>query len=227
ASLSNVFGMMMVRGGEADAFLSGLTYDYPDVIRPALQLIGTRPGVGTAAGVFMVIAHQRAYFFADGLVTINPTAEQVAEIAILTADFARDLDIKPHIAMLSFSNFGSVRHPEAEKMRRAARLVRERRPDLNVDGEMQADTALSREIVKERFAFSQVREANVLIFPNLDAASSSFKLLTHLGSADVVGPVLVGLNHPVQALHPLAQLRDINRMAAIAVVEAQAAGPTA
>jgi malate dehydrogenase (oxaloacetate-decarboxylating)(NADP+) len=217
----NVFGILMVKHGNADTMLSGLTYDYPAVIRPALQFIRTKPGVSTVAGVYMVITQTRAYFLADGLVNIDPDDERVAEIAVITADFVRDLDIEPRIAMLSFSNFGSVHHPQAEKMRRAAEIVRQRRPDLCVDGEMQADVALSPQIMEERYPFSPLRDANVLIFPNLDAANSSYRLLLQLGEADVVGPVLVGTAKSVHALHPSADLREILRMCALAVVQAQ------
>jgi malate dehydrogenase (oxaloacetate-decarboxylating)(NADP+) len=218
----NVFGLMMVKMGEADAFLSGLTHDYPSIIRPALQLIRTRPGVSTVAGVYLVITRSRAYFLADGLVNIAPDASSLAEIAILTADFAAELDIEPRIAMLSFSNFGSVNHPETLKMRHAVQIVRDRRPDLRVDGEMQADVALSGQIMDEQFPFSAVRDANVLIFPSLDAANSSYKLLSQLGAADVVGPVMVGMNKSVHPLQPSADQREILRMTALAVVAAQA-----
>jgi len=217
----NTFGMMMVRMGDADALLSGLTYDYPAVVRPALQLIGTSPGVTSVAGVYLVIAHERAYFLADGLVNINPGSQVLADIAILTADFVRELDTEPHIAMLSFSNFGSVRRPETDKVRQAVQIVHERRPDLNIDGEMQGDTAISRVIVDERYPFSTVRDANVLIFPNLDAASISYRLLSSLGNVDVVGPVLLGLNRSVHALQPASGVTDILRMTALAVVQAQ------
>ena len=217
----NLFGMMMVELGDADALLSGLTYDYPAIIRPALQLIGTRPGVRIAAGVYLVIARERAYFFADALVNIEPGSEELADIAILTADFALGLDIEPHIGMISFSNFGSVQHPAAEKVRKAVQLVQERRPDLNVDGEMQADTALSAQIVEERYPFSKVRNANVLIFPNLDAATSCYKVLGRMGEAEIIGPVLLGTNRSVHALQPASEVRDIQRMTTLAVVEAQ------
>jgi len=168
-----------------------------------------------------VISRDRAYFFADGLVNINPSSSDLADIAILTANFAYGLDIEPHIAMVSFSNFGSVQHPEAEKVRKAVQIVRERRPDLNVDGEVQADIALAGDIMEERFPFSQVRNANVLIFPNLDAANASWKLLSRLGETQVIGPILVGTNKSVHALQPSAEVRDILRMTSLAVVAAQ------
>ncbi|HLJ68068.1 MAG TPA: phosphate acyltransferase, partial [Chloroflexota bacterium] len=152
----NVFGLMMVRSGEADGFLSGLTYDYPEVLRPILQLIPLRPGTGTVAGVFIVISGSQVHFIADGLVNIDPGPEELAQIAILVADFVADFDIQPRIALVSFSNFGSVRSLQTEKVRRAVQIVRERRPDLEVDGEMQADTALSPDIVESRYPFSRI-----------------------------------------------------------------------
>ena len=169
----------------------------------------------------MVIARDRAYFLADGLVNIDPGPQELADIAILTADFAQGLDIEPHIALLSFSNFGTVRHPQTDKVRRAVQIVHERRPDLNVDGEMQADTAISRAIADERYPFSAVRDANVLIFPNLDAANTSHKLLSALGHVDVIGPALLGLNRSVHPLQPTSGVTDILRMTALAVVQAQ------
>lgn len=217
----NSFGLMMVRTGEADALLSGLSHDYPDVLRPILHLIGTRPGVKTVGGVFMVMSGNHVYFIADGLVNIDPSAEDLAEIAILTADFARDFDIAPQIAMISFSNFGSVRHPEVLKVREAVDIVRHRRPDLTVDGEMQADTALSTEIADERYPFSKVRGANVLIFANLDAANAAFKVLAQLGNTYVVGPVLLGTDHSVHPLQPSADVHSIVLLGALAAVEAQ------
>jgi malate dehydrogenase (oxaloacetate-decarboxylating)(NADP+) len=217
----NVFGLMMVKLGEADAFLSGLTYDYPAIVRPILQIIGTRPGAAAVAGTYMVIARDRAFFFADGLVNIDPGASELAEIAIQTADFAAALGIEPRIAMVSFSNFGSVRHPQTAKVRQAVQLIGERRPDLPVEGEMQADTALSGEIVDRFYPFSGVREANILVFPNLDATNSSVKVLAQLGDVEVIGPILLGASRSVQVLQRAARVRDIVRIASMAVVDAQ------
>jgi malate dehydrogenase (oxaloacetate-decarboxylating)(NADP+) len=225
AASPNIFGMMMVRLGLADAFLSGLTYEYPAVLRPALQLIGTRPGVRSVAGVFIIVARERLYLIADGLVNIDPDAETMAEAAILTADFARQLDVEPRIAMLSFSNFGSVRHPDAEKVRRATGIVSERRPDLCVDGEVQVDVALSGEIMAERYPFSRLRDANVLIFPNLDASNAAFKVLAHFGEAEVIGPLVLGMARSVHPMQPASDVTDVVRMAALAVVDAQWLSP--
>lgn len=221
ARTPNVFGLMMVRAGDADAYLTGLSTEYPAVLRPILQLVPLRPGVSTVAGVFIVIAENHVYFFADGLVNIDPDEEEMAEIAILTADFARNFDIAPRVALVSYSNFGSSQHPDAVKVRRAAELVRERRPDLPVDGEMQVDTALTARIVDERYPFSRVRAANVLIFPNLDASTSAFKALAELGGASVLGPVLLGPSRSVHPLQPTTDARSIVLLAALAAVEAQ------
>jgi malate dehydrogenase (oxaloacetate-decarboxylating)(NADP+) len=215
------FGPMMVEMGHADAFVSGLNHNYPDVIRPALQIIGTAAGVSRVAGVYIMIIRDRVYFFADPTVNIDPTAGELAEIACLAADEARRFDIEPRIAMISFSNFGSTRHPEAEKVAEAVRIVRERRPDLVVDGEMMADTAVVPEIIDELYPFSQVRDANVLIFPNLSAANVAYKLLQRLGGAETIGPVLMGTAKPVHVLQRGDEVREIVNIAALAVVDAQ------
>jgi malate dehydrogenase (oxaloacetate-decarboxylating)(NADP+) len=217
----NIFGLMMVRMGDADGFVSGLTYEYPAVVRPTLQLIRTRPGVSTMVGAYIVVARGRAYVFADALINVDPDPARMAEIAILTAGFVRQLDIEPHVAMISFSNFGSVPGTEPEKVQQALRIAREREPDLNIDGEMQVDTALSGEIMEEYYPFSQIRNANTLIFPNLDAANSSLKLLSQLGDVEVIGPILVGANQPVQVLQHAATVQDVVRMAALTAMDAQ------
>jgi malate dehydrogenase (oxaloacetate-decarboxylating)(NADP+) len=217
----NYFGVMMVEMGDADAFISGLTYDYPAVIRPALQIVHTKPGVRRAAGLYIMIVRDKVYFFTDATVNIEPTAEDLAEIAILAADLAREFDIEPRIAMLSFSNFGSTKHPLAEKVSKAVEIVRARRPDLLVDGEMQADTAVVPEIIEQRYPFSRVKDANVLVFPNLEAANVAYKLLARLGGAEAIGPVLLGMGKPVHVLQTGDEVKDIVRIAALAVVDAQ------
>jgi len=225
----NYFGLMMVEHGEADAFLSGLTYDYGSVIRPALEVVGVREGVRRACGAYILLAPEvpgsslrvRPFFLTDATVNIDPSAEDLAEAAILVAELARELDQEPRIAMLSFSNFGSVRHPQSEKMRRAAEIVRERRPDLAVDGEMQADTAVVAEIVEQRYPFSRVTEANILVCPSLEAANVSYKLLERIGGAEVIGPVLLGMGKSVHVLQAGDEVEKIVRMAAMAVMDAQ------
>ncbi len=218
----NYFGAMMVRWGDADGFVAGLTYHYPDVIRPALQVIGPGPGVSRVAGLYLMILDGRAYLFADPTVNIDPTEEELAEIAIMAADKAREFDLEPRVAMISFSNFGSTRHPRSEKVARATELVKECRPDLMVDGEMMADVALSPELRAEDYPFSAlVGEANVLVFPSLEAANVAYKLVQRLGGAVAVGPILMGMAKPVHVLSRGAEVTDVVNMAAIAVVDAR------
>src|SRR5258707_7434413 len=156
----NVFGPMMVHSGEADAFLSGLTYDYPDVIRPALQIFHTRPGTRRASGVYLMIVRNKVFLFTDATVNIDPNAEDFAEIAILAADFARQLTISPRVAMLSFSNFGSTPHPLSSKVRQAVEIVQTRRPDIAIEGDVQADVAVMPELMESRYPFSKIQDAN-------------------------------------------------------------------
>jgi len=220
----NVFGPMMVAMGEADAFVSGLTFEYPEVIRPALEIFHTRPGARRAAGAYLMIVDDRVYIFTDATVNIEPTAEDLAEIASLAADFARQLEIEPRVALLSFSNFGSTEHPLSQKVRQAVEILRARRPDLIVDGEMQADTAVVPEIVDERYPFSRVRDANVLVFPSLEAANVAYKLLARLGQAQAIGPILLGLGAPVHVLQTGDDVEAIVHMTAVAVMDAQGRG---
>ena len=222
----NVFGAMMVRMGDADAFIAGLTQHYPDTLRPALQVIPLREGVRHVCGMYVLVTPQgQVYFLADTTVNIEPTAEDLAEIAIMTAEAARGFEVEPRVAMLSFSNFGSVRHPLAEKVRRATELVRERAPDLMVDGEMQADTAVLPRIIEERYPFSLLKGgANVLIFPNLEAGNIAYKLLQRIGGAEAIGPILMGLAKPVHVLQRGDEVDDIVKMTAVAVVDAQESG---
>lgn len=218
----NYFGAMMVRRGDADGFVAGLTYHYPDVIRPALQVIGPGPGVSRVAGLYLMILDGRAYLFTDPTVNIDPTEEELAEIAIMAADKAREFDLEPRVAMISFSNFGSTRHPRSDKVARATELVKETRPDLMVDGEMMADVALSPELRAEDYPFSAlVGEANVLVFPSLEAANVAYKLVQRLGGAVAVGPILMGMAKPVHVLSRGAEVSDVVNITAIAVVDAQ------
>jgi malate dehydrogenase (oxaloacetate-decarboxylating)(NADP+) len=216
-----MFGSMMVHKGDADAMVAGLTQHYPDTIRPALQVIRVKTGA-QVAGVYMMVLKNDIKFFADTTVIIEPTAEELADIAIQAADVARRFNVEPRVAMLSFSNFGSTKHPLSEKVRRATELVRERAPELEVDGEMQADTAVVGEILAETYPFSRLqRAANVLIFPCLEAGNIAYKLIQRLADAEAVGPILVGLNKPVHVLQRGAEVDEIVDMAAIAAVDAQ------
>jgi malate dehydrogenase (oxaloacetate-decarboxylating)(NADP+) len=216
----NFFGPMMVKMGDADAFVSGLTHDYPEVIRPALQIHHTEPGVKRAAGAYIMVVDNRTYIFTDATVNIDPTAEDLAEIACLAAEFARELGMEPRVALLSFSNFGSTPHPLSDKVRKAIDLIRARCPDFKVDGEMQADTAVVPDIVDNRYPFSEVKDANVLVFPSLEAANIAYKLLARLGNAQAIGPILLGMGAPVHVLQTGDEVRDIVNIAAVAVMDA-------
>jgi malate dehydrogenase (oxaloacetate-decarboxylating)(NADP+) len=216
----NIFGPMMVKMGDADAFVSGLTYDYPDVIRPALQIQHTRPGAALVAGVYIMIVGNRTYLFTDATVNIDPSAQDLAEIACLSADFARQLGLEPRVALLSFSNFGSTKHPLSDKVRRAVEIIQNNCPDFAVDGEMQADTAVVSDLMENRYPFSQVRDANVLVFPSLESANIAYKLLARLGNAQAIGPILLGTGAPVHVLQTGDEVRDIVNIAAVAVMDA-------
>src|SRR3972149_5310012 len=216
----NVFGAMMVKMGDADAMVSGLTFDYPEVIRPALQIHHTAAGVKRACGVYIMIVDQSVYLFTDATVNIDPDAETVCHLAVLAADFAQQIGLNPRVAMLSFSNFGSTPHPLSEKVRKAVEILHARSPELVVDGEMQADTAVVKDIVEQRYPFSRVKEANVLVFPSLEAANVSYKLLNRLGNAQTIGPILLGLGAPIQVMQTGDEVRDIVNMAAVAALDA-------
>jgi malate dehydrogenase (oxaloacetate-decarboxylating)(NADP+) len=220
------FGSLMLRLGHADALIGGLTTHYPDTIRPALQVIEPRHGLHKVAGVYVLISPKgNLYFLADATVNIEPGPEELAEIAIEAAEKARRFDQEPRVAMLSFSNFGSTRHPLSTKVRRAVELVRERAPALMIDGEMQADTAVVPQIIDETYPFSTLKGgANVLIFPNLEAGNIAYKLLHHLGGAELIGPLLTGLSKPVHVLQRGSEVNDIVQVAAVAVVDAQQSG---
>ena len=217
----NYFGSMMVEMGEADALISGLTTNYPTTIRPALQCIGMKSGLKVVSGLYIVFAKQDVYFFADTTVNVNPTAEQLAEIAISAADTTREFDVVPKIAMLSFSNFGSAPYPESLKVKQATEIVKKIRPDLMIDGEMQADTAVIPDIIEREFPFSNLKgHANVLVFPDLNSGNIAYKLMARIGQASVVGPILMGMKKPVHVLQRGATVDDIINMTAIAVAEA-------
>jgi len=220
----NYFGSMMVAMGQADALVGGLTLHYPETIRPALEVIPVRAGLRKVSGLYLMITQQGIYFLADATVNIEPSAEDLAEIAICAAETAERFNVKPRVALLSFSNFGSTRHPLADKVRRAVDLVKKRAPDLIVDGEMQADTAVMPDIIARDYPFSTLKDgANVLIFPNLEAGNIAYKLLARLGGAEAVGPILMGLSKPVHVLQRGAEVNEIVNVAAIAVVDAQEA----
>jgi malate dehydrogenase (oxaloacetate-decarboxylating)(NADP+) len=218
----NYFGSCMVGRGDADALVSGVNLHYPETIRPALEIIGAHPKAGLVSSMYMLVFDKHVIFCADTTVNIDPTAEQLAQIGYAASRITRTMGVEPRIAMLSFSNFGSVRHPDAEKMARAVALLRQRDPSLVVDGEMQADTAFDPEIMERDYPFSALKgQANVLIFPNLSAGNIAYKLLNHLGGATAIWPILMGMARPVHVLERGADVQDIVNMAAVAVVDAQ------
>jgi malate dehydrogenase (oxaloacetate-decarboxylating)(NADP+) len=218
----NYFAAMMVAQGDADLSLSGLTTHYADAIRPALQVVGVAEGVTRVSGLYVLLLKERVFFFADTTVNIEPTAEDLAEIAILSADAASHFELEPRVAMISFSNFGTTRHPLTDKVRRAVEIVRRRRPNLECDGEMQADTAVLPEFLKETYPFARLSgPANVLVFPDLQSANAAYKLVWRLARADAIGPILMGLRLPVHVLQQGVDVTDIVNMAAYGVVDAQ------
>jgi malate dehydrogenase (oxaloacetate-decarboxylating)(NADP+) len=216
------FGMLMVHLGDAEACVAGETQHYPDVIRPALQIVGMAPGFKKVAGLYLILKGGKALLFADPTVNIDPTAEDLADIAIMAADRAQQFHLSPRIAMISFSNFGSTRHPLSDKVRRAVDLLHERRPDLMVDGEMMVDTALLPLFREEDYPFSSLKgEANVLVFPSLEAANVAYKLMQFLGDATAIGPILMGMGRSIHVLPRSAEVDAIVNVAALAVVDAQ------
>jgi len=219
----NVFGSMMVHMGYADALVSGVSQHYPDTIRPALQIIGTREGLRRVSGCYLMITRSRqVYFLADATVNIDPSAEDLVEIALSTAQTARRFDVEPRVAMLSFSTFGSTHHPQCEKVRKAVELIRRTDPSLVVDGEIMADVAVSPELIEKVYSFSHLTGgANVLIFPELSSANIAYKLLGKLGGCRELGPILMGMRKPVHVLSRDAEVEEIVNIAAIAVVDAQ------
>ncbi len=219
--MRNVYGPLMLDAGDADGVISGLTQSYPDTIRPALQIVGTAPGVGRVSGLYILMLKDRTFFFADTTVNIDPSAEELAEIATLTADAVRRFDIEPRIAMISFSNFGSNTHANALKVKKAVALLKAARPDLPVEGEMQADCAVVPEMLEAEYPWATVKNPNILIFPDLQSANAAYKLVWRLAGAEAIGPILLGMARSVHVLQRGVDVNDIVNLAAIAVVDAQ------
>ena len=216
------FSLMMLRHGDMDAVVLGMNTHYAESVRPALEIVGLREGVKRAAGMYMLVLKNDIVFFADCTVNVNPTAEEVAEIAIVTADEVRELGVEPRVAMISYSNFGSNKEESAVKMAKATEMVQRRRPDLEVDGEMQFNTATNFTLTKDLYPFCKLtKPANVFIFPNLDAGNASYKAMAELGGAESVGPILMGLNKPVGVLQRADTVDAVVRLTSIATVEAQ------
>lgn len=218
------FGCMMLETGEADAVISGLTKNYPETIRPALQTIGCEPGVKKIAGMYILLTKKGPLFLADATVNFNPTAEELADITLMVAKEVRTFNIRPRIAMLSYSNFGSSNSPEANLVREARSIVKKKDPQLICDGEMQGILAFNKEILKDNYPFCElidVGEVNTLIFPNLSSGNIAYNLLQEIGGAEAIGPILLGMNKPVHVLQLGSSVKSIVNMVIISVVDAQ------
>jgi len=220
----NYYGAMMVETGQADALISGLTRNYTETIKPALRIIGTQDDVNKVAGMYIMMTKSGPIFFADTTININPTAEDIVEITLLTAKAVKQFNIVPRIALLSYSNFGSSNTESAKKMRDAVNILHATHPDLIVDGEIQANFAFNNQLLKDNFPFCNLADggANTLIFPNLDSGNIAYKLLQSTGAAEAIGPVLLGLKKPVHILQLGSSVREIVNMVTIAAVDAQA-----
>jgi malate dehydrogenase (oxaloacetate-decarboxylating)(NADP+) len=219
----NYFGTMMLETGEVDALISGLTRDYSKTILPSLQIIGVEEGINKVAGMYIILNKKEPYFFADTTVNVNPTADELVDIIGLTARAVRFFDTEPRMAVLSYSNFGSVQGDIPNKGAEAVRKAKERYPNLLIDGEMQANTAMNKNLLREHYPFSELAEkgANTLIFPTLTSGNIAYKLLQEIGGAEAIGPVLMGMRKPVHILQLGSSIREIVNMIAIAVVDAQ------
>jgi len=219
----NYFGAAMVELGDADAMISGLTRNYGDTIRPALQVIGIDDGVNKIAGMYIVVTKRGPFFFADTTVNYNPSAQELVDITLLVNKIVNRFQVKPRIAFLSYSNFGSSEGDDAVKMREAVRVLHEQHPEIIVDGEVQANFALNRSLMRERFPFSELakKKTNTLIFPNLSSGNIGYKLMQELGGAEVIGPILLGMKKPVHVLQMGSTVREIVNMVTIAAADVQ------
>jgi malate dehydrogenase (oxaloacetate-decarboxylating)(NADP+) len=221
--LNSYYSSMLVENGEADAVLSGLTRNYPDTIRPALQVIGRKPGVRIVSGIYIVMTKEGPLFLSDCTVNTNPTADDLVEIALQTADIVKRFKLDPNIAMLSYSNFGSVDAEGPIKVRQAVCKLHKEHPELKVDGEIQANIALDQDLMKDSFPFSKImgKRVNTLIFPNLSSANIAYKLLNKTAGFEIIGPILNGMNKPVHVLQMGSGVNEIVNMIMVAVMEAQ------
>lgn len=221
---AHIFGNMLLRNAEVDGLICGVDRYYPEMIRPILKIIGLQQGISSPAGLYLVSTKDRLLFFSDTTVNVEMNSEKLSNIAIMTAEFAKSMDIEPRIAMLSYSNFGSVKNETSNMVREATRLVKQKAPHLKVDGEMQADTALVEDILKEHYEFSDLdKPANVLIFPDMQSANISYKLMHRVGGAHVVGPIILGLNKPAYVMQRHANTEEIFNMTTVAVAQASLA----
>jgi malate dehydrogenase (oxaloacetate-decarboxylating)(NADP+) len=217
----SILGPMAVHMGDADAYLAGVTASYPDIIRPALQICHTSVESSLVSGVYVVLVKGKTYLFTDATVNIDPNAQELAQIAILAHDFAQRIEMQPVLAMLSFSNFGSTRHGLSDRVAEAVAMLHQTRPDIRIDGEVQANFAVNAALMEAEYPFATIREANVLVFPALASANIAYKLLAELGGAETIGPILLGTGAPVHVLAQGDSVENIVAMAAVAVMDAQ------
>jgi malate dehydrogenase (oxaloacetate-decarboxylating)(NADP+) len=217
-----IFGLMMVQTGDADGFVGGMYRAYPETIRPAIQILGLKPGVSRASAAHILVLKDRIFFCADTMVNIAPTSEELAEIALLAADLANNFGAEPRVGMLAFSSFGSAPHPISKKVADAVEIVRKKNPALVVDGEMHLDTAVVEEIVEKNYPHSRIKgDANVLVFPDLTSGNIGYKLVQRLGNADALGPILLGVRKPVNVLQHGMTVAEIVNVAAITAMSAE------
>jgi malate dehydrogenase (oxaloacetate-decarboxylating)(NADP+) len=217
-----ICGLMMVQTGDADGFVGGMYRAYPDTIRPAIQILGLKPGVSRISAAHILVLKDRIFFCADTMVNISPNAAELAEIALLAADLAVSFGAEPRVAMLAFSSFGSVPHPISKKVADAVDIVRAKNPKIIVDGEMHLDTAVVEEIVTKNYPHSRIKgDANVLVFPDLTSGNIGYKLVQRLGNADAIGPILLGVRKPVNVLQHGMTVADIVNVAAITAMSAE------
>lgn len=219
----NYFAAMMVNEGDADALLSGYSRAYPSVVKPMLQLIGTANGVSKVAAVNVMNSSRGPLFIGDTSINIDPSATDLAKIALLTARVVKLFGLTPVMAMLSYANFGSSSHPQAKKVKEAVTYLHQNHPELLVDGELQSDFALNKEMLESKFPFSKLagEKVNTLIYPNLDSANSAYKLVKELNNTDSIGPIMVGMKKPVHVLQLGSSVEEMVNMTAVAVVDAQ------
>ena len=219
----NYFGVMMVNNEEADAFISGMSNDYPETIRPALEIIGPESGIDRVAGMYILSNKNGNYFLSDTTVNLNPSADQLVDIIGLTAQAVRFFDVEPRMAGLSYSNFGSAKGEIPQKMAKAVAKAQAKWPELLIDGEIQANVALNKEYIEENYPFSKLSGtfANTLIFPNLESGNIAYKLLMEFGGAEAIGPILMGMRKAIHVLQKGSSVSDIFNITAIAVVDAQ------
>jgi len=217
------YGNMMLKEGRVDALISGLTVKYPTALRPILRIIGTEEGLSKAAGMYTLLTKRGPMFFADTTINLDPTVEEIIQMVLNVADTVRRTNIEPKVALLSYSNFGSSNGPDARKMAKASKILREEHPDLIVDGEIQANFALNPDLLEESFPFSDLvgHRANVFIFPNLAAGNITYKMLQSFGAAEAIGPMLIGTQKSAHVLQLGASVREIVNMATLAAVDAR------